>query len=135
MVKKKVSFDIDQQLLESIKEICRSKGIKLADFFREASQEKINNEKSYISIYVPANGKIEHLQINRNDFEIDLFEASHQMKVNVGAECEGVLRTKKESYENIDPFIKQLFKDTGSTGKLRFYTKMKYLDCRKPNAI
>jgi len=133
MVKKKVSFDIDQQLLSNIKEICRSKGIKLADFFREASEEKINSEKKYMAIYIPANGKVEQLQINRADYEIDLFEASHEMKINVGAACEGVLRVRPGTeMDKVDPLIKSIINFMPDKS-VRFFTKLKYLDCREPN--
>jgi len=129
--KRKVSFDIDQKLLNEIKNLCDVKKIKLSDFFRDASRTKLDADVIYLSIYVPYGGKIEHFQINRNDYEIDLFEASQQMKVNVGAECEGILREystqaiqifkKEKEFDKLEEIIKN-----SPEKKVAFYTTKKY---------
>ena len=49
--KKKVSFDIEADTLESIKEYCVNNGVKQSDFYRAAAIEhfdKVNNNKELI---------------------------------------------------------------------------------------
>ena len=121
MVKKKVSFDIDQKLLSDIKSMCKIKGIKLADFFREASYKQLESEEIFMTIFVPHDGRIEKFTIEKRKYEIDLFEASEVMKINVGAKCEGIIRTLEEE----DSTINTLIKNTNSN-KLAFYTTEKY---------
>jgi len=122
MTKKKVSFDIDQKLLNDIKESCRVKGMKMADFFREASLEKLERDKLHLSILIPHDGTIDLFNVEKEHYDVDLFEASGTMKANVGAECEGVIRLKDgEKYDENDPLFQMLLK-----GKMGFYTTKKY---------
>ena len=97
--KKKVSFDIDQKLLVQIKDLCTIKRMKLADFFREAAREKLERDERYISIYVPLDGKIIHFQVDIDLYEVDIFEASEDMKANVNAVCEGVVRFRADTVQ------------------------------------
>jgi hypothetical protein len=122
MTKKKVSFDIDQKLLTDIKSLCKIKDIKLADFFRDASLRKLENEEIYMTILVPTNGKIEKFTVEKRNYEIDIFEASQEMKINVDAKCEGVIRMKDAAGESrIDKMIME-----SQDKKIAFYTTEKY---------
>lgn len=124
MVKKKVSFDIDQDLLSSIKSMCSIKGCKLADFFRDASLAKLESEEIYMTILVPANGKIEKFTIEKNEYEIDIFEASQNMKINVGAKCEGVIRLLSNTIPTSSTIDNLIIGNNDA--KLSFYTTEKY---------
>ena len=126
MTKKKVSFDIDQKLLSDIKSLCKIKDIKLADFFREASLKKLENEEVFMTILVPHNGKIEKFTVEKRKYDIDLFEASEIMKINVDAKCEGVIRfsfsqNNKDDLKGIDALIAENYDK-----KIAFYTTEKY---------
>ena len=46
--KKKVSFDIDPDLLDDIKKYCVEKKIKQADFLRDAAKEKLAREEYFM---------------------------------------------------------------------------------------
>jgi len=123
MAKKKVSFDIDEELLADIKAVCSIKKEKMADFFRDASLAKLKNEKNYLQIFIPLDGKIHHFAIRRDNFEVDLFEAGNDMKINVGAKCEGVLRLKNGvNYDGKN----RLFEMIQKHEKIQFYTTDKY---------
>jgi len=129
MTKKKVSFDIDPKLLSDIRSLCKIKDIKLADFFREASLNKLETEEVFMTILVPYNGKIEKFTVEKKEYDIDLFEASEIMKINVGAKCEGILRFSHQrssklkgiSLDGIDVLVKE-----SHDKKISFYTTEKY---------
>ena len=118
--KKKVSFDIDPDLLDDIKKYCTENRIKQADFLRDSAKEKLARDKNYLTILVPIDGTIKKFVINKNDFDIDLFEASQEMKESVEAKKEGVLRIK-DGHEGI---INQNLKDMIEVlGKVAFFIR------------
>lgn len=130
MVKKKVSFDLDQELLEEVRQLCKTKRIKLSEFFRVAAREKLENDQAYISIYVALDGVVKNYSIEISKYEIDLHEASHEMRINVGAECEGVARLKMDGFAieerrgKEQGELEQIISENG--GKIKFYTTRKY---------
>jgi len=136
MVKKKVSFDIDPKLLSDIKKFCSNKSIKLADFFRGASQEKLDNDNSFITIFVAHEGKIEKYLISKEYYTWDMYSASDEMKINADAECEGYVRIKREfvldEEKQVAPTAsKSELNELIASSKERsiaFYTKVKYCD-------
>ena len=118
--KRKVSFDIDPDLLDDIKKYCIENRIKQADFLRDSAKEKLARDKNYLTILVPNDGTIKKFVINKNDFDIDLFEASQEMKESVEAKKEGVLRIK-DGHEGI---INQNLKDMIEVlGKVAFFIR------------
>lgn len=130
MVKKKVSFDIDQELLEEVRQLCKTKQIKLSEFFRDAAREKLDNDRAYLSVYVAIDGVVKNYSVERTHFEIDLHEAGQEMRVNVGAECEGIARLKMDGFameerrgKEESDFEKVI---TENGGKVKFYTTKKY---------
>jgi len=124
MNKKKVSFDIDPKLLDTIKKLCKQKEIKVADFFRDASLKKLEREKFLITIFVPIDGKVKKFTIEKIKYEIDLFSASEIMKINVSAQCEGVLRFIN-NYQEKDIEIDKII-NKSIDKKINFYTTEKY---------
>ncbi len=96
MDKKKISFDLPEDQYEDIKKFCEKKGQKLSEYWRAASIEKLERDRNRMIIFVFLGGKIEKLQINKRDFEINIVEASETMKENVNAVCEGILRLHEE---------------------------------------
>ena len=137
--KKKASFDIDPEILSDVKNLCQSRNMKVADFYRAAVEEKLKRDREYITIYIPVAGKIEKATIEQKIYDIDIFEASEKMKENVGAVNEGVLRFKSneelsEMFEDLSkedqeariyhPVIFELLQDLG---KVAFFTKQKYV--------
>jgi len=118
--KKKVSFDIESDLLDEIKKYCVEKKMKQSDFFREASKEKLKNDEEFITILVPENGSIQKFVVNKKDYEIDIFDASEEMRGLVGAKKEGVLRLKDDDNININSEIYDLWMNKG---KVNFFIK------------
>jgi hypothetical protein len=139
--KKKVSFDIDSKLYINIQEFCKNRGIKQSDFFRDASLEKYEKEEREMIIYVPYCGKIDKYIIDTNKYLISIWEASEEMKENVGAVCEGTIKQilTKDTFQKLGMVMPNAFEDTGSpidallepeennpSGQLSFFTKQKY---------
>ena len=132
MVKKKVSFDIDERVLRDVKMMCQLQNMKLSDFFREACLEKLKSEVLYMQIYVPHDGIVEKFLIPKKKYEIDIFVASELMNQNVGAKCEGVIRQISNCiYSQEEEKINQLIKI--NKGKICFFTKNKVCGNGKEN--
>lgn len=134
MKKKKVSFNIEEDLLEEIKNYCDGRGFNISDFFRNASNEKMNRDRSSMVIFVPIAGKIEKFDIDTNQYIVDLWDASEAMSENVGAVCEGTITLNPNAvlpfYEETQSQkeIRKLLQPSeyNEEGKLAFYTKEKY---------
>ena len=141
MKKKKVSFDIDSELYANIQEFCKNRGIKQSDFYRDASLEKYEKEENEMIIYVPYCGKIDKYIIDTNKYLISIWEASEEMKENVGAVCEGTIKQilTKDAFKELGMVMPNAFEDTSSpidallepeenntSGQLSFFTKQKY---------
>lgn len=131
--RKKVSFDLSVSELTHVRGIIERKGMKLADFFREAVQDKIRKENKYMTIYVFDFGAIKKLTILAANYDITIRDASEEMIENVGAGSEGTL-TRKEDRSEIesskdpiiafdDPVIEALLE---KHGEVHFFTKDKY---------
>ncbi len=118
--KKKVSFDIDPDLLDDIKKYCTENKIKQADFLRDSAKEKLSRDKNYLTILVPTDGTIKKFVINKNDYDIDIFEASQEMKESVDAKKEGVLRIKKGHSGIINYELKDMIE---VLGKVSFFVR------------
>lgn len=118
--KKKVSFDIDPDLLDDIKKYCTENRIKQADFLRDSAKEKLSRDKNYLTILVPIDGTIKKFVINKNDYDIDLFEASQEMKESVDAKKEGVLRIKSGHNGIINHKLKDMIE---VLGKIAFFIR------------
>ena len=69
---------------------------------------------------VPIDGTIKKFVINKNDYDLDIFEASKSMKENIDAKKEGVLRIKSEHSKTINDEIKKMI---DKLGKLPFFIK------------
>jgi len=118
--KKKVSFDIDPDLLDDIKKYCVENKIKQADFLRDAAKEKLARDKTYLTILVPFDGTIKKFVINKNHYDIDIFEASQAMKESIEATQEGVLRIKNDHLGVINQELKDIIK---VSGKVAFFMR------------
>ena len=142
--RKKVGFDLHEKELETVRNICKRKKIKLVDFFRDAVNAKIDKENKYMTIYVIHNMTIKELTIRTELYDILLDNASDEMKKNVSAEQEGKIALKEdfekiiEGYNNenddgqIEPIIFfddtsliQMLQISGET-QLPFFTKERY---------
>jgi len=106
--KKKVSFDIEPKLLSDIKLYCTENNIKQSTFFRDAAKEKLERDKSFLTILVPLDGTIKKFLVSRAMYDIDIFDASEQMQTMVGARKEGVLRIKKGFEDKADETLKKI---------------------------
>ena len=118
--KKKVSFDIEPDILSDIKKYCVENKIKQSDFFRDSAKEKLERDKSYFTILVPVNGSIQKFVINKEVYDIDIFEASESMKEAVNAKKEGVLRLKNGFENQANQNIKDII---NTLGKVAFFIK------------
>jgi len=118
--KKKVSFDIDPDLLDDIKKYCIEKQIKQSDFLRDSAKEKLARDKTYLTILVPFDGTIKKFVINKNHYDIDVFEASQAMKESIEATQEGVLRIKNDHQGVINQELKDIIK---VSGKVAFFMR------------
>ncbi len=118
--KKKVSFDIDPDLLDDIKKYCIEKKIKQADFLRDSAKQKLARDKTYLTILVPFGGTVKKFVINKNDYDIDIFEASRAMKESIEATQEGVLRIKNGHSGVINPELRSIIK---ALGKVTFFMR------------
>lgn len=133
MKKKKVSFNIEEDLVNEIKEYCDGRGFNISDFFRNASKEKIERDKNSMTIFIPLGGKIEKFEIDVNQFEISIWDADETMLENVGAICEGTIQLQQDAVlplydetpaqKNLKKLLEQ---NSDEIPKLSFYTKEKY---------
>jgi hypothetical protein len=122
LAKKKVSFDIDPTLLDDIKKYCAENKIKQSDFFRDSAREKLARDKDYLIILVPTDGTVKKFVIQKSAYDIDIFEASQEMKESVDATKEGVLRVNDNHSENIN-INKELAELITHTGKIKFFVR------------
>lgn len=120
ILKKKVSFDIEPNLLDDIKKYCAENNIKQSNFFRESAKEKLSRDKNYLTILVPTNEGIEKFVVNKQYYDLDMFEASQKMKEIVNAKQEGVLRLKNEYFNEANPKLKKIVK---AFGKVAFFVR------------
>lgn len=137
---KKVSFNIREETYDEIKDFCEKRDLKFSDFFRYASDEKLTRDALSMTIYIPLNGKIEKFEINIDNFDVDVWEASEMMQENVGAVCEGRLMKNENFFgastndmlhpnekANVDRLEELLrFVNEQKDFSLAFYTKEKY---------
>ncbi len=133
MTKKKISFDIDDEIYAEIKDFCKGTGQKLSDYWRNASIEKLERDKSSMTIFIPFSGTIEKFEINTKDYIIDLHDASEAMQENVSAVGEGIISLNKdvisvyessEMKKKLDAMLEP--SQFNEEGKLAFFTKEKY---------
>ena len=139
--KKKVSFDIDPGILSDVQSLCRSRGIRPADFYRDAVKEKMEKDAGkWITIYIPKAGKIVKTTIDINWYRLQVFDASEMMRNDFGAVHEGILREKSEdeieelvenrkynfdqiSQREHETVISEILADRG---EVSFFTKNRY---------
>jgi len=96
--------------LDDIKKYCIEKQIKQSDFLRDSAKEKLARDKTYLTILVPFDGTIKKFVINKNHYDIDVFEASQAMKESIEATQEGVLRIKNGHSGIINPELRDIIK-------------------------
>jgi len=101
MAKKKISFDIEEDDFQKIKIILqKNPNLGQGEFLREAVKQMISKfSDDTLTIFVPYDGKIKSFVIEKENFDIELFEASEDMKKIVNATKEGVVKNKKDSFE------------------------------------
>ena len=92
MKKRKVSFDIEEDSYERVKELCEARDLKMGQFFRSATDLLYEREKKFMTVYLILDGKIEKKIIDTHQYVIEVYPASEEMKINVGAKREGVLQ-------------------------------------------
>jgi len=119
--KKKVSFDIDAKILSSVKSFCSSKNKKLADFYREAVEEKLKNDLSFLEVFLCSQKGIKKINIPVvSDMEYNIYTATEEMKINVNAVKEGVIY-------NIDSIEDEILRDVllkySKNNTVHFFTK------------
>ena len=123
MAKRKISFDIEDEVFEKIKLIVKEKDIGQGEFLREIVDNALENYKSdnYITIYIVLETKIEKFTINKKEYRIDIFNPSKRMVEFVGAKKEGTIELlPRYNYDNNDSFYNTLRKNDN---KLSFYIK------------
>jgi hypothetical protein len=122
LVKKKVSFDMDAKVLSDVQSFCKENNRKVADFYRNAVNEKLEREKKHITIYVAQpKGFIEKFSVNKEDIDIEFFEPTYNMKVNVNAAKQGIIRISED--DDLNPDLKSCAVDD----KIYFFTKEEYI--------
>ncbi len=122
LVKKKVSFDIDADILSDVQSFCKVNNRKISDFYRTAVKEKIEREIKHVTIYVTRpKGIIEKYTVKKDKVDIDFFEATHEMKVNVNAVMQGIITISEDSDLRFD------LKSCAIENKIHFFTKEKYI--------
>lgn len=108
--RKKVGFDLYEKELETVRNICKRKKIKLVDFFRDAVNAKIDKENKYMTIYLIHGTTIKELTVRTELYDILLDPASEEMKKNVGAQQEGSIALK-DDFEKIIEGYKKMNED------------------------
>lgn len=128
MAKKKVSFDIDEDVLNEAKDLCDALNIRFSDFVREAVSEKIENNEKYLVMYAFVDETIKKFYVDRKNpkYKILEFQASLEMAKNLGATSEGYisfvnLETACDDMKDEIDFI--LVKKFERAEKLKFFTK------------
>jgi hypothetical protein len=125
VAKKKISFDIEVEDFEKLKEVVKSGNMGQGDFLRKAVKKALEDKESaFLTIYVMRQGEIKRFTINPNDFDIHISNASGVLKEVCGAVKEGKIwnykhkRTGKEPIELIN-FLDILEKEK----EIYFFTK------------
>jgi len=127
-MKKKVSFDIDEEKINEVREYCFLRNIRLSDFFREATIAKLETDKNTMTIFIG----LEKFVIDTKHYDINIFEAEQNLKELVpNAVHEGELRVK----EGIEPeevigvngtSLKQLISKIEPKKSILFFTRARY---------
>jgi len=127
--KTKVSFDIDSSLLSEIKQLCFVRGEKVSDFFRNASVEYFRKQKYEITIFVSSQEHgVVRVSFGHDTLQnIDFFEASEDMRINVGAINEGILVLSADEISKKEEPFTTLSALADISGKVRFFTRTNYL--------
>ena len=131
MKKKKISFDLDEQIFEEIKYFCERKGIKLSDYWRSASIQKLEREGDDMTIYGGKYG-MEEFVIKKRDYDITLYDAEPNIiELVPDAVHEGELRKKEgvtpqEVIGSYGTSLNELIEGLTDNKAVLFLTKEKY---------
>lgn len=121
-MKKKVSFDIEEEDLNNIRAYCDTKKLKMSDFLRTAAVEKWKRDDSYMTAFVFKDFGIKRFVIKEEKYEIELFNPDADLADLTGAKFEGILSFKDPSNIVAKDEIDFLIQDS-PTGRVRFFTK------------
>ena len=79
-MKKKVSFDIDEEVLSDLKGYCQATGLKLSDFFRQAVDLYLEHKSENMFIYVSSNFQLQKFYINPAEYMINYMSVEDDLK-------------------------------------------------------
>lgn len=120
--KKKVSFDIEVDVLESINNYCELNNVKKSDFFREAATKYFNEKKKFLEclFFDDENNIFRKLMIEENNYNIQFFDIDPKQREITGFSRIAIIEEKedgKNTYNNIDLLLKQ------NNGKIKCFIK------------
>jgi len=120
MQKKKISFDIDEDDFKKIKILIEKNNMGQGEFLRKAIKKMIEsfNEKT-LNIFIAHKGNIELFVIEKNDYEINMWDASSKMKTFVCAKKEGEIKCIDSRLGNKE--LNKIIEENGGT--INFFTK------------
>jgi len=125
MAKKKISFDIEAEDFETMKEVAKSLNLGQGELLRKAVKTFINSQENfYTTIYVLADDKIQKFVVNLNDFETNIFDADGEMKKVCRAVKEGDILSYIKDRSNIDnKELLKLLRLLDKKGHISFFIK------------
>lgn len=68
--KKKISFDIDPDLLEKVNQYCKQKDITRANFIRKAIEDELSKAQNLVNLYVIKNDELQPATIDINQYNV-----------------------------------------------------------------
>jgi hypothetical protein len=109
-MKKKVSFDIEEEILEDIKIFCKTRNVTLSNFYRQAVVEYLQDDISNQFIFIVVNNKIKRFLIDINSYSIMYYKEinSNLKKMNVVSQGQIIL---KKNFGNNEELNKMLEKE------------------------
>ncbi len=112
VAKKKVSFDIEIDVLSSIKAWCIDNQVKQSDFYREAAIKHFGEVNSNKELYFFNNktNKMIKLNIDLNFYDFEEYEAEDEIKSAFGIKKIVLVKRRKDNEEK-DSIVSKLLEE------------------------
>lgn len=120
-MKKKVSFDIEEEDLNNVRKYCEIKKLKMSDFLRTAAVEKWKRDDSSFIIFVIFNSQIKKFAIEEHRYDYDIFIPGAELQ-ELGATGEGTIGFKNSKEFAVKNELDNLILES-PTGRVRYFTK------------